>query len=178
VINLHGVSKATCAAVLSAICGFTAGCADAASNASHSPARVAAAHINSGRFCAYQISAATTGQDAEINHYWTPLARSAIKIVNQGKMAVTVPRQHLTRSQRRALRLAEWAGQAFAPKPKLVCVHLPPGSTPSAAGPATVSPKQLKFGLPAGRKCRAPAHHTRQGVRCRRPSPPRSSSWT
>jgi hypothetical protein len=141
VINLHGVSKATCAAMLSVICGFTAGCADLATNAPHSPAHVAAAHINSDRFCAYQISATTTGQDAAINHYWTPLARSAIKIVNQGKMAVTVPKQHLTRSQRRALRLAEWADQAFAPKPKLICVQIRPGSRPSSAGAATVSPK-------------------------------------
>ena len=107
----------------------------------HSPPHVAAANINSGRFCAYQISAATTGQDAKINHYWTPLARSAVKIVNQGKMAVTVPKQHLTRSQRRALRLAEWANQAFAPKPKLVCVQIPPNRTRSSAGAATVSPK-------------------------------------
>jgi hypothetical protein len=141
VINLHGVSKATCAAVLSIICGFTAGCADAASNASHPRAHVAAEHINSGRFCAYQISAATTGQDAAINHYWTPLARSAIKMVDQGKMAVTVPKQHLTWSQRRALRLAEWADRALAPKPKLVCVQIPPNSTPSSPGAAPVSPK-------------------------------------
>ena len=138
---MHGVSKAACAAILSVMCGFTAGCAGAADNASHSPAHVAAEHINPGRFCAYQISAATTAQDAEINHYWTPLARSAIKIVDQGKMAVTVPRQHLTRSQRRALRLAEWANQTFAPKPKLVCVHIPPNSTPSSAGAPTASPK-------------------------------------
>ena len=141
-INLHGVSKATCAAILSVMCGFTAGCADAAASyASHSPARVAAKHINSGRFCAYQISAASTGQDAAINHYWTPLARSAIRIVDQGKMAVTVPKQHLTRSQRRALRLAEWADHAFAPKPKLVCVQIRPNSPPASSGAATVSSK-------------------------------------
>jgi hypothetical protein len=141
VINLHGVSKATCAAILSVICGFTAGCAETANNASHSPTHAAAEHINSRRFCAYQISAATTGQDAAINHYWTPMARSAIKIVDQGKMAVTVPKQHLTRAQRRALRLAEWANQTFAPKPKLVCVQIPPNSTSSSAGAATVSSK-------------------------------------
>jgi hypothetical protein len=141
VINLHGVSKAICAAILSVMCGFTAGCADAASNASHSPAHVAAEHINPGRFCAYQISAATTEQDAAINRYWTPLARSAVKTVDQGKMAVTVPKQHLTWSQRRALRLAEWADQAFAPKPKLICVQIPPGSTPASSRAATVSPK-------------------------------------
>ena len=138
---MHGVSKATCAAILSVICGFTAGCAVTANNALHSPAHVAAEHISSKRFCAYQISAATTEQDAAINHYWTPLARSAIKIVDQGKMAVTVPKQHLTRSQRRALRLAEWANKTFAPKPKLVCVQIPRNSTPSSAGAATVSSK-------------------------------------
>jgi hypothetical protein len=141
VIDLHGVSKAACAAVLSIICGFTAGCASTASNVSHSPAHVAAENINPGRFCAYQISAATTGQDAAINHYWTPLARSAIKIVDQGKMAITVPKPHLTWPQRRALRLAEWADRAFAPKPKLVCVQIPPHRTPSSATAATVSPK-------------------------------------
>jgi hypothetical protein len=99
------------------------------------------AHINPGRFCAYQITAATTGQDAAINHYWTPLARSAIKIVDQGKMAVTVPRPHLTRSQRHALRMAEWADQAFAPKPKLVCVEISPDHTSTPTGAATASPK-------------------------------------
>jgi hypothetical protein len=62
-------------------------------------------------------------------------------IYRQGKMAVTIPKQHLTRSQRRALRLAEWADQAFAPKPKLVCVQIPPGGAASSAGAATVSPK-------------------------------------
>ena len=140
-INLHGVSKATCAAILSVICGFAAGCANTADNASHAPAHVAAEHIISGRFCAYQISVATAAQDAVINHYWTPLARSAVKIVNQGKMAVTVPKQHLTRGQRRALRLAEWADQAFAPKPKLVCVRISAGSMSASARAATVSSK-------------------------------------
>jgi hypothetical protein len=141
VIDLHGVSKATCAAILSVICGFATGCADTADNASHAPAHATAEHVNSERFCAYQISVATAKQDAAINHYWTPLARSAIKIVDQGKMAVTVPKQHLTRSQRRALRLAEWADQAFAPKPKLVCVQISPGSTPASDRAATVSSK-------------------------------------
>jgi hypothetical protein len=122
VIDLHGVSKATCAAILSVIGRFAAGCANTADNASHAAAHVAAEHINSERFCAYEISAATTVQDA-----------GAIKIVNQGKMAVTVPKQHLTRSQRRALRLAEWADRAFAPKPKLICAQISPGSTPAAA---------------------------------------------
>jgi hypothetical protein len=141
VINLHGISKATCAAILGVICVFTAGCANTADNALNSPAHVAAEHINLERFCAYQISVATTAQDAAINRYWTPLARSAVKIVSQGKMAVTVPKQHLTRSQRRALRLAEWADHAFAPKPKRICVQISPGSTPASGGAGTVSSK-------------------------------------
>jgi len=45
--------------------------------------------------------------------------------VSEGKMAVLVPRKHLTPSQRRALRLAERAERALAPKPRLVCVRLP-----------------------------------------------------
>ncbi len=126
--------------MLCVICGFTAGCADAASNAPHSAAHVAAANINSKRFCAYQISAPTTTQNAAINHYWTPLARSATKVVSQGKMAVAVPRGHLTREQRRALRLAEWAERRFAPKPKLVCVQIRSGGTP-IAGAVPVAPK-------------------------------------
>jgi len=61
--------------------------------------------------------------------------------VGKGKMAVTVPREHLSLSQRRALRLAEWAERAFSPKPKLLCVHIPAHGAPSHAGPAATSPK-------------------------------------
>jgi hypothetical protein len=56
-------------------------------------------------------------------------------------MTVTVPREHLTSSQRRALRLAEWAQRAFLPKPKLVCLHIPARGAPSHAGAATTSSK-------------------------------------
>jgi hypothetical protein len=137
---LHGSGKTTCAAMLIVICGFTAGCADTASSAPHSLAHVATANSNSKRFCAYQISAATASENAAINHYWTPLARSAIKFVSQGKMSVPVPKQHLTGSQRRALRRAEWAERAFSPKPRLICAQLPSGHiVPNGAGP--VAPK-------------------------------------
>ena len=76
-----------------------------------------------------------------VNRYWTPLARSAVRTVSKGKMSVTVPKQHLTSPQRRALQLAEWAERAFLPKPTLVCVHIPAPGAPSHAGPATTSTK-------------------------------------
>ena len=121
--------------MLIVICGFTAGCADTASSAPHSLAHVATANSNSKRFCAYQISAATASENAAINHYWTPLARSAIKLVSQGKMFVPVPKQHLTGSRR-----AEWAERAFSPKPRLICAQLPSGHiVPNGVGP--VAPK-------------------------------------
>lgn len=47
-------------------------------------------------------------------------------------MAVPVPRKHLTPAQRRALRLAEWAERALAPKPRLVCVRAPQSVRPKA----------------------------------------------
>jgi hypothetical protein len=78
-----------------------------------------------GRFCAYQISTPTPAEIAAINRYWTPLARSAVRLVSRGKMLVEAPKQHLSRAQRQALRRAEWAWRAFAPRPKLVCVRLP-----------------------------------------------------
>jgi hypothetical protein len=131
---LHGSGKATCAAMLIVICGFTAGCADTASTAPHSVAQVATTNNDSKRFCAYQITAATASEDATINHYWTPLARSAIKFVSQGKMSVPVAKPHLTHSQWRALRRAEWAQRAFSPKPRLICAQLP-------SGHSTVAPK-------------------------------------
>lgn len=93
------------------------------------------------RFCAYEISVPTAAEDAAINHYWTPQARSAIKIVSEGKMAVPVPKAHLTQAQRRALRRAEWAEREFSPKPRLVCVHIPSGRSSAPAGAARPSPK-------------------------------------
>jgi hypothetical protein len=77
------------------------------------------------RFCAYEIFTPTAAEVREISRYWTPLARSAVRVVSRGKMTVTVPKEHLTLSQGRALRLAEWAERAFSPKPRLVCVQLP-----------------------------------------------------
>lgn len=135
------VSKVTCAALACVICGFSAGCADAATTPVLSAAHVAVVKSDSKRFCAYEISTPTTAEVIAIDHYWTPLARSATKVVSQGKMAVTVPKVHLTRSQRRALRLAEWAERAFSPKPKLVCVQIPQGVPHSPAGAGPVSPK-------------------------------------
>jgi hypothetical protein len=141
VIELRGIGKATCVATLCVMCGFSAGCADAASTAAHSAVHVALEKSESKRFCAYEMSTPTTAEIMAINHYWTPLARSAVKVVSQGKMAVTVPKAHLTRSQRRALRLAEWAGRAFSPKPRLVCVQIPPGGAHSPVGARKTSPK-------------------------------------
>jgi hypothetical protein len=138
---LRIIGKATSIALLCIVCGFTAGCADAVDAAAHAVAHVAAAKSTSKRFCAYELSAPSSAQADAVNHYWTPLARSAVRTVSQGKMAVTVPREHLTLSQRRALRLAEWAERAFLPKPKLICVHIPGRGAPSRAGASATSPK-------------------------------------
>lgn len=135
------IGKVTCAALLCIICGFTAGCADAVDAAAHAVVHVAAEKSSSKRFCAYELSVPTTAQTTVVNHYWTPLARSAMRTVSQGKMTVTVPKEHLTPSQRRALRLAEWAERAFLPRPRLVCLHIPARAAPSHAGAATASPK-------------------------------------
>jgi hypothetical protein len=80
-----------------------------------------------GRFCAYEIRTPTPGEIAAINRYWTPLARSAVKLVSRGKMLVEAPKQHLSPAQRQALRRAEWAWREFSPKPRLVCLRLPAG---------------------------------------------------
>jgi len=133
---LRIIGKATSIALLCIICGFTAGCADAVDATAHAVAHVAAARSSSKRFCAYELTVPSTAQADAVNHYWTPLARSAVRTVSQGKMAVTVPKEHLTTPQRRALRLAEWAQRAFLPKPKLVCVHIPVRGSPSHPGAA------------------------------------------
>ena len=138
---LRIIGKATSIALLCIACGFTAGCADAVDAAAHAVAHVAAVKRTSKRFCAYELSVPSSAQANAVNHYWTPLARSAVRTVSQGKMAVTVPREHLTRPQRRALHLAEWAERAFLPKPKLVCVHIPARGALSHAGTAATSPK-------------------------------------
>jgi hypothetical protein len=123
VIVLRIIGKIASIALLCIVCGFAAGCADTVDAAAHSVAHVAAAKDSSKRFCAYDLSVPDTAQADAVNHYWTPLARSAMRTVSKGKMTVTVPKEHLTSLQRRALRLAEWAQRAFLPKPKLVCLH-------------------------------------------------------
>jgi hypothetical protein len=135
------IGKATSIALLCIVCAFTAGCADAVDAAAHAVAHVAAAKSSPKRFCAYELAVPSTAQADAVNHYWTPLARSAVRTVSKGKMTVTVPKERLTPSQRRALRLAEWAERAFLPKPKLVCVHIPARGAPSNAGAAATSPK-------------------------------------
>jgi hypothetical protein len=118
------------AAVLSVACGLvvclTAGCtAASASLASRSSPETA--KTAPSRFCAYEIHTPTAAEIAAINRYWTPLARSAVRLVSRGKMLVEAPKRHLSPAQRRALRRAEWAWRAFAPKPRLVCLRLPTG---------------------------------------------------
>jgi hypothetical protein len=134
---MHIIGKAAGIALLCIICGFAAGCAGTANAVAH----VAAAKTSSKRFCAYELSVPSTAQADAVNHYWTPLARSAMRTVSKGKMAVTVPKEHLTGSQRRAVRQAEWAQRAFLPKPKLVCLHIPARGAPSRAGAAATSSK-------------------------------------
>jgi hypothetical protein len=138
---LRIIGKATSIALLCIMCAFTAGCADAVDAAAHAVAHVAAAKSSPKRFCAYELSVPSSAQADAVNHYWTPLARSAMRTVSQGKMSVRVPKEHLSASQRRALRLAEWAERAFLPKPKLVCLHIPARGAPSHAGAAATSPK-------------------------------------
>ena len=137
---LRIIGKAAFIALLCIISGFAAGCAGTADATAHAVAHVAPAK-SSKQFCAYELSVPSTAQADAVNHYWTPLARSAMRTVSKGKMTVTVPREHLTSSQRRALRRAEWAQRAFLPKPKLVCLHIPARGAPSHAGAATTSSK-------------------------------------
>ena len=140
-IRLRLIGKAAGIALLCIICGFAAGCAGAVDAAAHAVVHVAAEKSSPKRFCAYELSTPTTAQAASVNHYWTPLARSAMRTVSQGKMTVTVPKEHLTPSQRQALRLAEWAERAFLPKPKLVCLNIHARGVRSHAGTSSASPK-------------------------------------
>jgi hypothetical protein len=120
--------RIVCAAMLSVACGLmvclTAGCT--AASASLAP-RSAPEVVKTApsRFCAYEIRTPTPGEIAAINRYWTPLARSAVRLVSRGKMLVETPKRHLSPAQRRALQRAEWAWRAFSPKPRLVCLRLP-----------------------------------------------------
>jgi len=118
--------------MLSVACGLmvclTAGCtAASASVASRSSETVETAP---GRFCAYEIRTPTSAEIAAINRYWTPLARSAVRLVSRGKMLVEAPKRDLTPAQRQALRRAEWAWREFSPKPQRVCLRLPAGRGP------------------------------------------------
>jgi hypothetical protein len=118
------------AAMLSVACGLvvclTAGCTAASASPASRSSREAVRTAPS-RFCAYEIRTPTAAEIAAINRYWTPLARSAVRLVSRGKMLVEAPKQHLSPAQRRALRRAEWAWRAFSPKPRLVCLRLPEG---------------------------------------------------
>ena len=130
---MQSTGRIVCAAMLSVVCGLmvclTAGCTTAsASLASRSSSE--AVTTAPSRFCAYEIRTPTSAEIAAINRYWTPLARSAVRLVSRGKMLVEAPKRHLTPAQREALRRAEWAWRAFSPKPKLVCVRLPAGRGP------------------------------------------------
>jgi len=145
VIRLRSAGGAIGAGMLSIACGLAAGCGVAGATASHSAVVAARAKVKTHRFCADVISAATAAEQATIDRYWTPLARSALTVVSQGKMSVPVPKKHLTRAQRRALQRAEWAERAFGPKPRLECVQYPRAGFPPAPRPYLPS-----RGLPPG----------------------------
>jgi hypothetical protein len=130
---VQSTGRVVCAAMLSVACGLavclTAGStAASASLASRSTSE--AVKTAPSRFCAYEIRTPTSAEIAAINRYWTPLARSALRLVSRGKMLVEAPKPHLSPAQRQALRRAEWAWGAFSPKPKLVCLRLPPARGP------------------------------------------------
>jgi hypothetical protein len=127
---VQSTARIVCAAMLSVACGLmlclTAGCTAASASLASRFSPDAVKTVPS-RFCAYEIHAPTAAEIAAINRYWTPLARSAVRLVSRGKMLVEAPKQHLSPAQRQALRRAEWAWRAFAPKPRLVCLRLPTG---------------------------------------------------
>ena len=130
---MQSTARIVCAATLSVVCGLmvclAAGCT-AASASLASRSSVEAVKAAPGRFCAYEIRTPTAAEMAAINRYWTPLARSAVRLVSRGKMLVETPKRHLSPAQRQALGRAEWAWRAFAPKPRLVCLRLPTGRGP------------------------------------------------
>jgi uncharacterized membrane protein len=138
-IRRHGISGAVCAGMLSIACGLAAGCAVPGSNPLHTAAKVAPAKPATQRYCAVEINTPTPAEIAAINRYWTPLARSAVTVVDQGKMAVSVPKKDLSPAQRSALHRAEWAWQAFGPKPRLVCERI--STSGVSTGAPAVAPK-------------------------------------
>jgi hypothetical protein len=133
VMGVQSTGRIVCAAMLSIACGLVVcltagGTAASASVAWRSSPE--AANTAPSRFCAYAIRTPTSAEIATINRYWTPLARSAVRLISRGKMLVEAPKRHLSRAQRQALRQAEWAWRAFAPKPRLVCLRVPMGRGP------------------------------------------------
>jgi hypothetical protein len=142
-MRVHSTGRTAGAAMLSAVCGLmiclTAGCTAASASLAprSSGSSPVAVKIVPSRFCVYEIRTPTAAEIAAINRYWTPLARSALRLVSRGKMLVEVPKRDLSPAQWRALRRAEWAWRAFAPRPRLVCLRLPAGRggrRPSSAG--------------------------------------------
>jgi hypothetical protein len=152
VIGLRSAGGTIGAGMLVVACALAGGCGAIGSSGPHA-AIVAAKHKGKvvtarhkpkpQRFCADEVTEPTAAELAKINRYWTPLARSALTTVNQGKMSVEVPKKHLTRAQRRALNLAYWAEWKFSPKPKVVCGPVPRGGFPTSApaAPAQPSPR-------------------------------------
>lgn len=132
-MQVNSTGRAICAAMLSVACGLivclTAGCTVASASLVSRPSPVAV----KSRFCADEIRAPTAAEIAAINRYWTPLARSAVRLVSRGKMLVETPKRHLSPAQRQALRQAEWAWRTFAPRPRLVCVRVPAGGVAAGA---------------------------------------------
>jgi len=139
VIRVRGTSAVARAAMLSAACTAVAACAGygvAAAGTSAFAAHPAAAHATPTRYCAYEIATPTAAEVAAIERYWTPVARSAVAYVSQGKMIIAVPKRRLTRPQRLALRRLRWAERAFPPRPRLVCEQLAPGGAATGGASA------------------------------------------
>jgi hypothetical protein len=148
-MRVQSTGRTVCVAMLSAACGLmvclTAGCTAASASFASRSSPVAVRTSRSSpvavrtvpsRFCAYEIRTPTAAEIAAINRYWTPLARSAVRLVSRGKMLVEAPKRHLSPAQRQALRRAEWAWRAFAPRPMLVCLRVPAGQgDPRARAP-------------------------------------------
>jgi hypothetical protein len=133
VIMLRSAGGPIGAGILSVACGLTTGCGVPGATSPHSAVAATSPETKTQRFCIDEFVAPTAAEQAAINRYWTPLARSALTFVSQGKMEVQVPKKHLTPAQRRALRLAEWAERKFGPKPRQKCQQVPAGGVPASA---------------------------------------------
>jgi hypothetical protein len=142
VIRLRGAGGIVGTGILAVACALAAGCGTVGSSSSHASVAAAThkAKAKAHRFCVDEVTEPTAAELAKINRYWTPLARSALTTVSQGKMLVTVPKKHLTRAQRRALNLAYWAEKKFSPKPKVVCELVPRSGSPSSAPTVPAQP--------------------------------------